>query len=513
MSLAPIILPNGKNKNIYELDKDELVDVLEHYNTYTDEWLRRAIIDHNRIDILATEVLGYSVEPFHMKMLKYQFQHPQSLQLIFRGAGKSTLCTITKTIHYLIKNRDLRILLASKTKGNAENFLKEIKGHLETNVRLVELFGPFYDMRKTTKWDNSEIEVLGRKKRSKEGSVTCVGVDSAVVSRHYDIIISDDLIDEENARTKHLREKTRVWYYQTLDPTLEPADPEVPHRGEHHMQGTRYHYDDIYGHLIENELKNHHQVIKALDEYDRSPWPAKYPASWFKKKRENAGIIIFNAQYQNDTEAMKGEVFAYDDCQQLSDASFPPVEDLKIFAGVDLAISEKQTADQFAEVVIGVLGDPYSDDCYYYVLDIFADQLRFSQQTDKIIELHRKWDPITTLIESNAYQLAQAQTLEEAKDEEGHSVGVRVVPHITDKDKMTRAWKLTPVFEKKRIFFRKIGQGAIIDQLVLFPNHALKDLFDALDLAIAASKSKKKGFRKRRVREEPGIIVRKGASR
>lgn len=484
------IAPAHETKGMAKLDaaeRSQLIDYFQQYKRMGSEWIRRQIIDNNRIDILATYVMGFQVKPFHLAMMRYQFLHPDNLQLVFRGAGKSTTCTVTKTIHLLLKNPNLRILIASKTSNNAEAFLKEIKGHFENNQKLIEIFGVYYDPQRVGKWDTREIEVLPRTVHTKEASITCVGVDGTIVGRHYDVIISDDLVDEENTRTKYMRDKAKQWYYQTLDPTLEPPDVNVPHRGEHHRLGTRYHYDDMYGHLIANELKGHHQIIPALKD-GRSPWPEKYPPQWFQEKRNKSGLIIFNAQYQCDTEAMKGEIFQYDDCQIVDEKDLPG--GLRIFMGVDLAISEKEQADKFAIVVIGV-----DDTERHYALDYFEGQLRFNQQTAKILEYAKRWDPIRTAIETNAYQDAQYQNL---KDEDA---GLRLTPIIQDKDKITRAWKLSAVFEDKRMFFKK-GLGLLIEHLVLFPNHRYKDLFDALDLAVRASKMKQK----KRSRREPGVI-------
>jgi phage terminase large subunit-like protein len=489
MGAALIALP----KKLETADRSELVDYFEHIRSMGNEWIRRQILKNNRTDILAGAVLGLEVKPFHLAMMRFQFAHPDNLQLAFRGSGKTTTCTVTKVIHLLLKNPNLRILLASKTITNAQGFLKEIKNHFESNDFLTELFGAYYDPRRVGKWDETEIEVLPRTVPNKEASVTCVGVGSTVVSKHYDVIISDDLVDEENSRTLQQREKTKTWYYQTLDPTLEPPDEKVPHRGEHHRLGTRYHYADLWGHLIDNELKEHHQIIPALDEHGRSPWPEKFPPKYFTEKKRKSGLIIFNAQMQCDTEAMKGEIFQYDDCQQLLPKEFPAsTEGLQVFMGVDLAIKEKETTDKFAIVVLGITPDRSQ----YYVLDFFEEQLRFTKQTSKILEFYRRWKPIRVGIETNAYQDAQAQQLKE-KDPD-----IRLRPIQTDIDKITRAWKLSALFEDKRVFFRT-SQVLLIEHMVLFPNHRYKDLFDAFDIAVRASRIKGR----RRAREkEPGLL-------
>lgn len=451
--------------------------------------------------MLATQILGYEVKPLHLALLRQQLRNSHSLGLAFRGAGKSTICTIAFAIWLLCLDRNLRIIIASKSLTNAQGFLKEIKGHLEGNVKLIETFGPFFDPRTVEKWDSTEIEVLGRTKKRKEASITCVGVGSTIVSKHYDVMLPDDLVDEENSRTKHMRDKTHTWYYQTLKPTLEPPAADVPHRGELHMLGTCYHFGDLYAHLLAHEMKERHLVVAALDERGRSPWPQKYPASWFLKIQEESGTIIFGAQYLCSTEAMKGEIFQYDQCQQMDPADYPEPADLKIYMGVDLAIKESDSADQFAIIVAGFRGRAHRgrDPEAVFLLDFFAGHLRFAKQTEKILAKYDKWDPVDCGIEAVGYQLAQYQSL---KDERPTG---RFYPQNVSEDKVSRAWKLSALFEANRVFFKRGRHGPVIDQLVKFPGAKLKDLFDALDIAVRAFKRRKRRKRKRRT-EEPGLL-------
>jgi predicted phage terminase large subunit-like protein len=488
-SVQPIQLQIPKNF-LKDAERSEMVEHYHKYKAMRDECLKHEILYNNRIDLLATEVLGYVTKPFHLAMMDFQFKHPDSLQLVYRGAGKSTICTVTKSIHCLLKNPEFTILISSKTIGNAIGFLKEIKGHFEENERLIELFGPQYDSRLCRKWDQAEIEILPKKNVTKEASITCVGVEGTIVSKHFDMHISDDLVDEANSATQHMRDKVKTWYYKVLDPTLNPPDPKVPHRGEHHRQGTRYHFNDIWGHLIENELKSHHNIILGIDENGHVPWPERHSPAWMKEKRKKTGIIIFNSQFQNDTEAMKGEIFQYDDCQKVDEEDVPAK--LRVFMGVDLAISQDEQADHFAIVVIGI-----DKNKNRYVIDWFDGQLRFGAQTAKIKEFYKRHKPIRCCIETNAYQAAQYDTLKETDPD------IRLRKVHQNKDKIARAWKLSALFENKKMFFKKTNDvQTIIEQLVLFPSFRYKDLFDALDLAVKASKMKKKRNRK----EEPGLI-------
>lgn len=495
MASTGAAIPITAARRLQGAERSELVDLHKHYRTMSNEWLKRQILDNNRIDILAGAILGYTITPMHLAIMKYQFEHPDSLQLIFRGAGKSTVGTVTKSIWYLLKDPNLRLLFASKSANNAQGFLREVKNHFEGNDRLREVFGLYYDANRMSKWDDTEIMVLPRTSTEKEASITCVGVGQTIVSRHYDILFADDLVDEENTRTSYMRDKLTTWFYKTLEPTIEPASKDKPHRGNRHILGTRYHYDDQYGRWIEGEYKSKHQIIPALNEHGQSPWPEKWSPEEFLRRKRNGGLIIFNSQYQCDTEAMKGEVFKYDDCQIIDWDDVPERSKLRIYLGVDLAISQKQTADQFAIVAIGI--DKIGN---VYVLDCFTGKLRFKEQTQMVIKFARRWKPLRTGMETNAYQASQAEVSDEAATEKGLTLNLK--GRETKEDKMTRAWQMTPKFEAKRMFFVKNRCEPVREQLVLFPAAKLKDLFDALDHALWASKGRKRNRRGR----EPGVI-------
>lgn len=491
-STVPII--KGAVKKLDNLDRTSLLSVYDQYRTASNEWLRRQIVENNRIDILSKVVLGYEVMPFHFAMMKWQFMHPESLILSFRGGGKSTTGTVVRAIYYLCKNRNFTIVIGSESKSNSAGFLREIKGHLESNERLIEIFGPFYDPRLTSKWDSHEIDVLGKTRVCKESSIMCTGVDAAITSKHFDAALYDDLAVEDNSRTPAMREKIKTWYYKTWTPLISPPDPDIQHRGEHHGLGTRQHPEDLYGHLNENELKGKVLRVPALDEYDNSPWPEIYPPEFFKSQRRKMGIILFGAQYQQDVEAMKGEVFQYDDCIQLSDKDWPEHKTLKIYMGTDLAVGEKDKDCMFAISVIGIKGSITKRDCYVYLLDYYLEHLRASEQEAKIVEYYDKWKPLRVGLETNQYQDILRQNLKK-------NCPSMVVKKVNQKlDKVTRAQKLSWLFEAKRAFFLDSGRhGRPIDHLVRFPSDRFtKDFFDSYDNAFTAAKKKGKVRSKRK---------------
>lgn len=422
--------------------------------------LRRLVIEEGRIDVLAEHVLGYTVRPFHRELLQFQDMHHKSLQLAPRGFGKSTTLTITRALFEVLRNPDVRILIVSNTQLQAEVFLREIKHHLEYGEVLREVFGDFVS---DDKWDVRELNVRPRKTRAKESTISCVGVGGPVVSRHYDVILADDLIDEENSRTEGQREKVREWFWRSLMPTLEP-------HGRIDILGTRYHFADLYGVLVEGDFAGCHQVVKALADDGTTPWPEKFSVEWLEDRRRSMGTLLFNSQYQNDTLAMRGRIFQGEWIRYYEGS---PPSGLRIYQGVDLAISQKETADYFAHVTVG-----FDAQRNAYVLDAIQRRMTFKAQTDFIIERQRAYRPIKLLVESVAYQQAQVDELRRA--------GVYAHAVKTSKDKVTRFVRLAARFEAGQIFLRRGMQDELVEQLHLAPEGQHDDLVDALEFAVAA---------------------------
>ena len=454
--------------------RTQLEDQFVEASNANNEMLRIAILKYGRIDYLMDHIMGYQKTPCHMSMLLHQSSNDKTLTLAPRGIGKSVCLTIVRALYEIVRNPNIRILIVSNTQLQAEIFLREIKDHIQGNQKFIDVFGSLVG----DKWDGREINVKTRTTFAKESTVSCCGVGGAIIGRHYDLIIGDDLVDEENSRTEIQREKFKTWFYKVLDPTLEPD-------GRFFIHGTRYNPSDHYAHLMNCDADYKCRVYPAISKKGVSIWPEKMPIEWLEKKRRAMGTPIFNTQYQNDTTLMVGKIFKFEWFRYYD--TIP--EKLIIFQGVDLAISKEDTACYFALATIGK--DEFGR---IFIIDMFKDRLSFLQQTFKIIAKAQQYHPRRVFIEVNAYQKAQAQLLQVIST-------VPVKPVITVKDKITRAWTLSSKFENGQVLIPKwSGSGDAIqelrDNLINFPDCDYDDDFDALDIAI--SNSFRKGKKDRR---------------
>src|SRR6185503_7217142 len=90
-----------------------------------------------------------------------------------------------------------------------EDFLTSIKGHLESNERLLWLFPDILvrdPQRNAREWTKSAITVTRSRKDLKESTIQTIGVTGELTSKHYDHGVFDDIVGKENSQTKDARE-------------------------------------------------------------------------------------------------------------------------------------------------------------------------------------------------------------------------------------------------------------------------------------------------------------------
>lgn len=221
-----------------------------------------------------------SVMDLHKSIISNISGSKSTLDLAPRGFGKSTVGDVDYCITKILRDPDIRIMIGSKTQTQAQAFLKEVRTHFEQNEDLIRIFGDW----KTSKdniWNDREFTVNKRKVIKKEATLTALGASGAVISKHFDIIIGDDLVGLENARTEKQRANLKEWFYSSLFPTLEPD-------GEIHILGTRYNPLDLYEDLIKSKsyVVNIQQAIRTVGGKKVSLWESKFTLESWSRSRE-----------------------------------------------------------------------------------------------------------------------------------------------------------------------------------------------------------------------------------
>ena len=421
-------------------------------------------------------IFGYRIDEPHWNILKHYEQAQETLDLAPRGCGKTRIGNIGYCAWLAANNPNIRILIVSDTDTHAVRFLGTIKAVLESHPLIKQYYG---NLKGESKWTDHEITLKTRTDKTlTEATISAMGAYSgAVTGGHFNVIIADDLANFDNSRTEAQRERMKEWFKTSLMPTLIPG-------GEIHCLGTRYHYNDLWQMVME-DLGYDKRIQKAITDDGKSVWEWHMPLHTVTVKGrkvkglveirdgdENSGGIgslIFNLQYQNDVELLKkGRIFLYDWFNLYG--TIPP--GLRIYQGVDPAISQKSTADFFCLITIGI--DTVGN---IYLLDIVREHLTFDKQIETIKRKHDEWQPLIIGIEKVAYQEALIQHLRKQYPE------MKIHEIQTVKDKVSRAYNRSGLFENGKIFVRK-DMHLFIDELVLFPDALHDDQFDAFDFAL-----------------------------
>lgn len=213
-----------------------------------------------------------------------------------------------------------------------------------------------------------------------------------------------------------------------------------------------------------------------------------YPQEEWEYNREHMHPVIFAQEHLAAFDAMAGValngdwlhyyVFGNPDTRT-DDITVPREGDeykLKLYMGIDPAISIADNADDFAMALIGI--DP--DTGQVYLLDYFLGHIAFPEQLEKIELWNLKWRPELIGIESNAFQVALEQ---QASRLSGFP---NTVPVFSKGKKEERIMRMSPLFKVGRVRIRK-NQGDFIDQWVSFDpekKNQKDDLLDAVEIAL-----------------------------
>ncbi len=360
----------------------------------------------------------------------------RGLFLLPRGHLKSTEITISYSIQQILRNPDIRILITNALLENSKGFLREIKGHLEKNELLRALFGELKD---DDKWSEMQIITKQRQAFHKEPTVQVTAVDKSVVSQHYDLIIADDIVNRESISTKEQRVKT-IKYYKDLLDLLEPGGTLI-------VIGTRWHYDDLYGYLISENVKkdNFHVTLRQAIENDQPLFPRKFPMDYLTQLKEDKGSYEFNCQYMNnpinDEDAdFKKEYFKYFNLLDVDPT------DGDIYITIDPAISKADTADYTGIVVNLVKGGRWK------ILEARRIRLNPTELINEMFYLYRKYKHnfAKMAIESIMYTQALQYDITRRMQETGEWFQLDEVRHRNRK-KEERIRGLIPLFERGNI--------------------------------------------------------------
>jgi predicted phage terminase large subunit-like protein len=443
--------------------------------------LTNALRELSSTDIFAfgEYVFGYEAAPHHRELINFMLdcveERENGVALEPRGHAKTTWGNTIFLSWLVAKYLNIRVGLISNTAKQSNAFSRAIRWTLEANERYKEVFGFRVGPHKWT--DVEWIQRDSMLHASKDVTMYSAGAGGAIISKRFDLILCDDILDEENTANIEQQEKIETWFWKTLKPCLTPG-------GVILVLGTRWAEGDLYEKLITPENKGGkgwRSLVRGAFSYDekdvdqsepRALWPQVWPVEALMGERRDMGSAMFACSYMNDISGlMAGNVFRKEWFQYFD---FLPVDrKFTIRMGVDLASSEKERADFTARATVAE-----DDQGNFYILSIYRDK-RETHHAEFIYDGWSAYDSMALVVcESQQFQSTLIQEV------------MRDYPRIpiegkkADVDKTTRARAVAAKYEGRRVWHHRSLQNTEFEtELLSFPK-GHDDMVDAVGYAM-----------------------------
>ncbi len=400
------------------------------------------------------------------------------LDLWAREHYKSTIVTFALTIQDILKNPDVTAGIFSHTKPIAKAFLSQIKLELEENQYLKDLFpDTLYQNPKkdASVWSMDSGIMVKRTSNSKEPTVSAFGlVDGQPTSKHFNLLIYDDVVTLESVSTPEQIEKTTNAFAMSLNLGA--------HGGRIRGIGTRYHFNDTYREIIKRGTLTP-RLHKATKEGVYPGTPVFLTRVALERKRMDMGVYVFGSQMLQDPTADKAQGFKKEWIKQVTRIE----ADLNwnIYLLCDPA-GEKKTSNDYT--VITVIG--LAPDGNYYLLDGIRDRLNLTERTNKMFDFVERWSPTAVGYE----KYGKDSDIEHIESEmERRNYRFAITPLGGPMAKNDRIRRLVPDFEQghfwlpQRLLFldhegkmRDFVAEFLNDEYEAFPVAIHDDMFDCM---------------------------------
>lgn len=392
------------------------------------------------------------------------------LDLWFREGYKSTIITFGLSIKDILSDPNVTIGILSHTRPIAKAFLSQIKREFEQNTFLKGLFPEILyqePQKESPKWSLDNGILVKRTENHKEATVEAWGlVDGQPTSKHFKILVYDDVVTRESVTTPDQIKKTTEAWELSLNLGAEG--------GKKRYIGTRYHLYDTYRVMMERGSAIP-RVKPATHNGKLDGEPVLHTKEVLAQKRRDMGPYTFGSQMLQDPVADKAMGFKPEWLR-----FYKRLQDTKgwnIYIVVDPASQKKKTSDYTVMEVIGL-----APDHNYYLIDAIRDRLNLTQRAEKLFYLHRKYRPIRVGYERYGLQ-ADIEHIQYVMELQNYRFDIVELGGALAKE--DRILKLVPIYEQGRFYMpEELWFTNYEDKRVNYVHEFIEDEYKAFPVAV-----------------------------
>lgn len=355
-----------------------------------------------------------------------------------RGHGKSVISALAFPLWCICLKHRRNIVIVTHERSLATQFVQDIRTELTENP---ELTGQYSNLLEGCKGGQARFTTTsGVTVQAKSTGASFRGL--RVGPNRPDLVICDDLEKDGHVASAEGRRKLDHWLRRVVIPALAP-------RGRIVVLGSLIHYDSLLANLRDpRRFPRWKYLVYRAKEGKLRPdgsfvmvpcWPARWPLAKLEEERQRIGSTAFEQEYManpvdEETRVFKPEWLRRYEPSELNE------QRLTTFIAVDPATGAS-SGDFFAMWV----GSVDTASGIIYTRELTLERIGIVEQIDRIISAFQRWRPVTVGIETNAYQIALKQSIEEKSRR--LKLYIPVVSIANRKDKKARVQGSAPFYE------------------------------------------------------------------
>jgi hypothetical protein len=301
------------------------------------------------------------------------------LDLWGRAHGKSSCITFAGVIQEVLCDPEIRVGIFSHTKEMAQAFVDQIKREFEDNEKLIKLYGDVLwrdqkERKQARSWSKADGITVKRTTNPKEATVEGHGLIEALpTGKHFSLLVYDDVINEHAVTNPEQVKKAT----ERMELSFSLGEAEGTRKW---FIGTRYHFGDTYGYIIENNIATA-RVYPATEDGTLTGRPVFLSRErWDEIKRQQRSSVA--AQYLQNPLAGEENLFRPG---WLIPYWLRPTM-LNVYIMIDPSLGRSKTSDRTAIAVIGI-----AKARKHYLLDGYCHRMPLSERWERVRDLHKKW--------------------------------------------------------------------------------------------------------------------------
>ena len=377
--------------------------------------------------------------------------------------GKSLIGSQIFPAWYLGRHPDRQVISATYGQELSDDFGRRVRNMVSDSLHRA-IFPEF-----RLAADATSIHRFGT---TAGGSYYAVGRGGPITGRGADLLLIDDpLKDAYEARSDLTRQGLHEWYSSVAYTRLQPGAAIV-------MISTRWHEDDLAGRLLrENRGENWHVLsLPAIAERDEdfrrageALWREKFPLEVLEQIRISVGGAVWASLYQQRPAAAEGAIFKREWFRYFREQ--PALK--RVVMSWDTAYKTGAENDFSACTIWGVAENGY------YLLWFWRDKVEFPELKRRMKWLASEYAPHQILVEDRASGQSAIQELR-------CETALPIIAVKVDRDKISRAQAVTPLFEAGKVFLLESVSWLhdYVEELAAFPTGAHDDAVDSTTQAL-----------------------------